>query len=128
MASEDMITSLGAERGRDGIELQYARARFLVECKAAGVVPIDCPYTFSDAEGLEVETRLARRMGYTAKSAVAIEHAEIINGVLTPSEEEVARARRIVAEFERAYAEGRVAEVDGNFLEDRASCLTRRTS
>jgi citrate lyase subunit beta/citryl-CoA lyase len=117
MASEDMTTSLGAERGRDAIELQYARSRFLVECKAAGVVPIDCPYTFSDTEGLEVETRLARRMGYTAKSAVDIMHAAVINRILTPSDEEVARARRIVAEFERAHAEGRRAEVDGNFLE-----------
>jgi citrate lyase subunit beta/citryl-CoA lyase len=112
-----MTSSLGAERGRDAVELQYARSRFLVECKAAGVVPIDCPYTFSDSQGLELETRLARRMGYTAKSAVDITHASVINGILTPSDEEVARARRIVDEFERAHAEGRRAEVDGNFLE-----------
>src|SRR5262249_18422705 len=117
MASEDMTTSLGAERGRDAIELQYARSRFLVECKAAGIVSIDCPYTFSDTEGLELETRLARRMGYTAKSAVDFTHAPVINGILTPSDEELARAGRIVAEFERAHAEGRRAEVDGNFLE-----------
>jgi len=117
MASEDMTTSLGAERGRDGIELQYARSRFLVECRAAGVVAIDCPYTFSDLEGLEAETRLARRLGYTAKSAVDIAHAAPINALLTPSEEEVARARLIVREFERAHADGGRAEVDGNFLE-----------
>jgi len=117
MASEDMTTSLGAERGRDAVELQYARSRFLVECKAAGVVPIDCPYTFSDIEGLEIETRVARRMGYTAKSAVDITHASVINTVLTPSDEEVVRARQIVAEFERAHAEGRRAQVGGNFLE-----------
>lgn len=117
MASEDMTASLGAERGRDGIELQYARSRFLVECKAAGVVAIDCPYTFSDVDGLESDTRLARRLGYPAKSAVDLAHAAVINAVLTPGSEEVARARRIVAEFERAHAEGRRAEVDGNFLE-----------
>jgi citrate lyase subunit beta / citryl-CoA lyase len=75
MASADMTTSLGAERGRDGIELQYARGRFLLECRAAGVVPIDCPYTFSDSEGLEADTRLARRLGYPAKSAVDVVHA-----------------------------------------------------
>ena len=117
MASEDMTTSLGAERGRDGIELQYARSRFLVECRAAAIVPIDCPYTFSDSEGLESETRFARRLGYSAKSAVDIMHATVINNVLTPSEEEVALARRIVAEFERAHADGRSAEVNGNILE-----------
>jgi citrate lyase subunit beta/citryl-CoA lyase len=117
MASEDMTTSLGAERGRDGIELQYARSRFLVECRAAGVVPIDCPYTFTDVEGVQRETRFARRLGYTAKCAVDIAHAAAINDVLTPGAEEVARARLIVAAFERAHAEGRRAQVDGNFLE-----------
>jgi citrate lyase subunit beta/citryl-CoA lyase len=117
MASEDMTTSLGAERGRDGIELQYARSRFLVECRAAGVVPIDCPYTFSDIEGVEADARLARRLGYTAKSAVDPAHASVVNAVLTPGSAEVERARRIVAEFERAHAQGRRAEVDGNILE-----------
>lgn len=117
MASEDMTTSLGAERGRDGVELQYARGRFLVECRAANVVAIDCPYTFSDAEGLEAETRMARRLGYTAKSGVDVGQAIAINRVLTPSAEEVARARRIVEAFERAHAAGERAEVDGNFLE-----------
>lgn len=117
VASEDMTTSLGAERGRDGIELQYARQRFLVECRAAGVIPIDCPYTFSDAEGAEAETRVARRLGYPAKSAVDVSHAAVINRVLTPSDDEVQRAQRIVSLFEEAHAAGRRAEVDGNILE-----------
>lgn len=117
LASEDLTTSLGAERGRDGEELRYARARFLLECKAAGVVPIDCPYTFSDLDGLEAEARMARRLGYPAKSTVEEGHAAVINRVLTPGPDEVARARRIVAEFERAHAAGLRAEVDGNYLE-----------
>jgi citrate lyase beta subunit len=33
-----------------------------------------------------------------------------------PSDEEMAHARLIVAEFERADAQGRGAEVDGNIL------------
>lgn len=117
LASEDLTTSLGAERGRDGIELQYARARFLVECRAAGVVAIDCPYTFSDEAGVEAETRYARRLGYTAKSTVDLAHAACINQLLTPSEHDVARASRIVSEFERAHAVGERAQVDGNYLE-----------
>jgi citrate lyase subunit beta/citryl-CoA lyase len=117
MASEDMTTSLGAERGRDGVELAYARSRFLVECKAAGVVPIDAPYTFTDVEGLEREALAVRRLGYPAKSAVDISHAGTINAVLTPGAAEVARARSIVAAFEQAHAQGRRAEFEGNLLE-----------
>ena len=55
-----------AERGRDGLELAYARQRFLVECVAAGVVAIDAPYTWRDAEGVERDTRWARRLASAA--------------------------------------------------------------
>jgi citrate lyase subunit beta/citryl-CoA lyase len=51
VASEDMVADLGTARSRRGEELAYVRARFLVECRAAGVEAIDCPYTFSDVKG-----------------------------------------------------------------------------
>ena len=118
MASEDMAADLGAERAPDGLELAYARQRFLVECVASGVMAVDCPYTWADAAGAERDTRWARRLGYKAKSAVAHDHAEVINGVLTPSADEIERAERIVAAFEAAQSQGlgRV-EVDGSLIE-----------
>ena len=118
VAAEDMAADLGAERGPDGVELAYARQRFLVECVAAGVVAIDAPYTFSDLEGARADALYARRLGYRAKSAVLQAHVAVVNQVLTPDAEAVERARRIVAAFESARAEGRDrAEVDGNLLE-----------
>ena len=118
MASEDMAADLGAERGQDGIELAYCRQRFLVECVAAGVVAVDCPYTFSDLDGLSRDTRWARRLGYVAKSLVAPDHARIVNGILSPDESEVRRARRLVAAFEtaRSAGQGRV-ELEGALVE-----------
>jgi citrate lyase subunit beta/citryl-CoA lyase len=85
---------------------------------AAGVVAVDCPFTWRDAAGVESDTRWARRLGYKAKSTVAPEHAAIINGVLTPNAEEVAKARRIVTTFEAARdrGESRVT-VDGSMIE-----------
>jgi citrate lyase subunit beta/citryl-CoA lyase len=74
VASEDMAADLGAERSRAGAELDYVRARFHVECVAAGVLSIDCPYTWTDAQGVEAHARQARRLGYRAKSAVAPRH------------------------------------------------------
>ncbi len=118
VASEDMAADLGAERGPDGIELAYVRQRFLVECVAAGVVAIDFPYTFSDAEGAGADARYARRLGYRAKSAVAPAHVAVINAVLTPDAEAIARAHRVVDAFDAARAAGRDrAEVDGNLVE-----------
>jgi len=118
VASEDMAADLGAERGPDGRELSYVRERFHLECRAAGVVSIDCPYTFLDAAGLEAETRDARRLGMTAKSCVAPAHAGVINRLLTPDAEAVARARRMVETFDAAQARGLgTVEMDGVNLE-----------
>lgn len=118
LATEDLAADLDAERTREGRELDYARRRFLVECVAANVVAIDCPWTFGDAAGAEADARFARSLGYAAKSLVAPAHAAPVNRALTPSREEAERAARLVAAFEAARAEGRErAEVDGLLVE-----------
>jgi citrate lyase subunit beta/citryl-CoA lyase len=118
LAAEDLATDLGAERGQDGIELAYCRQRFLVECAAAGVVAVDCPYTWSDIEGVARDARWARRLGYVAKSLVDPAHAAVVNGVFAPDENEMRRARDIVTAFEAARAAGEARiEVDGSLVE-----------
>ena len=127
VASEDLAADLGAERSREGSELDYARAKFHADCVAAGVLSVDCPYTWTDTQGLSEDTRKARRLGYKAKSAVKIEHAAVINELLTPSAEEIAAAQRIVEAFETAQAEGlgRV-ELDGSLVEVPIYLTARR--
>jgi citrate lyase subunit beta / citryl-CoA lyase len=118
LASEDLAADLGAERAPDGAELSYCRQRFLVECVAANVVAVDCPYTWSDIEGVERDTRWARRLGYVARSLVDPAHAAVINGLLTPGVAEVSHAERIVAAFEAARARGEArVELDGSLVE-----------
>ena len=115
VASEDMVADLGTERSRGGEELAYVRARFLVECRAAGVEAIDCPYTFSDAKGAVADASAAMRLGYRMKSLVDVSHARAINRALTP---DFARAKRIVTAFEKARAQGKDrAKVDGALIE-----------
>jgi citrate lyase subunit beta / citryl-CoA lyase len=118
VASEDMVADLGTARSRKGEELAYVRARFLVECRAAGVEAIDCPYTFSDVKGAVADARYAKRLGYRMKSLVAPSHARAINAVFSASKPELARARKIVAAFEKARAAGKDrAKVDGALIE-----------
>ncbi len=118
VASEDMAADLGAERSRDGVELQYVRSRFLVDCVAAGVLAIDCPYTYSDQDGVRTDTLAARRVGYKAKSIVSPGHVAIVNDVLTPGARDVEAAEKIVAAFDQARASGHDrAEVDGHVVE-----------
>src|SRR5206468_99373 len=95
---------LGAERGPDAIELDHARRRFVLECRAAGIEPVDAPYTFADAEGAAREASYARRLGYRCKSLVRPEHVAPIRNALTPSADEIDRAP-IGPELPRAVAE-----------------------
>lgn len=117
-STEDMAADLGAPRTPAAQELAYARQRLHVECVAAGIVSVDCPYTFADVAGAEADARAARAMGYVAKSAVNPAHVAAINAVMTPSSEEVRRARHMVKAFEAARAKGldRI-EVDGLIVE-----------
>ena len=118
VASEDMVADLGTARTRRGAELDYVRARFLVECRAAGVEAIDAPYTFSDVPGAVAEARRSRRLGYRMKSLVDPAHARAINRVFTPTRAQLEKARRIVAAFEKARAAGKDrAKVDGALIE-----------
>jgi citrate lyase subunit beta/citryl-CoA lyase len=118
LGSEDLANNLCAERGSDAVELDHARRRFILECRAVGVEPIDAPYTFSDLDGAVREARFARRLGYRSKSLVRPEHAQPLNSSLTPEAEELRRAQAIVDGFDAARARGedRVL-VDGLWVE-----------
>jgi citrate lyase subunit beta/citryl-CoA lyase len=118
LGAEDLAADLCAERHADAVELDHARRRFVLECRAAGVEPIDAPYTFSDVDGAVREARYARRLGYRCKSLVCPEHADALNAALTPDEDEVRRANAIVEAFEAARARGEDrALVEGLWVE-----------
>ena len=127
VASEDMVADLGTNRSRSGAELAYVRARFLVECRAAGVEAIDCPYTFSDVKGAVADTKRAKQLGYRAKSLVDPSHAGPMNRALTPSPAEIRQAERLVDAFEQARAAGRErAKVGGKLVEVPIYAAARR--
>ena len=106
LGAEDLAADLCAERRPDAVELDHARRRFVLECRAAAIEPIDAPYTFSDAEGAIREARYACRLGYRCKALVRPEHAQPLNAALTPSNDELRRATAIVDAFEAARASG----------------------
>jgi citrate lyase subunit beta / citryl-CoA lyase len=118
VASEDMAADLGAERGQDGLELQYVRQNFLVQCVASGVLAIDCPYTWSDVAGVIRDTDYARRLGYRAKSIISPAHVAAVNAGLTPGDEAISQARELIEAFEHARNAGQAGvKVAGIFVE-----------
>ena len=106
LGSEDLAADLGADRTREAVELDYARGRFLLECRAAGIEPIDAPYGFSDIAGAVEDARYARRLGYRTKGVVRPEHVRPVREALMPTELEIAHAHKVVAEFEAARKRG----------------------
>ncbi|MEO5672216.1 MAG: aldolase/citrate lyase family protein, partial [Ramlibacter sp.] len=118
LGAEDLAADLCADRTREAAELEHARGRFLLECRAGAIEPVDAPYTFSDIDGAVDEARRSRRLGYRTKALVRPEHAQPIREALAPTELEVKRARKIVLEFEAARARGEDrALVEGLWIE-----------
>ncbi len=110
----DLSTALGCEMAWE--PLLYARSRVVHAAASGGLDCIDSPYPIlKDAAGLSEACVRARALGMTGKTAKSASQVPSIVQAFTPSEAELARARRIVAEFERdptrpLYFEGRLIE------------------
>jgi citrate lyase subunit beta / citryl-CoA lyase len=119
---EDLATALGASANRDDKgeptdPYRLARTLCLIGARAAGVEPIDAVYAnFKDLEGLERQCREAARDGFTAKMCIHPDQVAVINAAFTPSEDALARARRVVAAFAAAGNAG-VISLDGEMLD-----------
>jgi citrate lyase subunit beta / citryl-CoA lyase len=104
----DFARDVAARVGPDGLETLYARSRLVLAARAAGVrPPVDSVYTrLDDEEGLERTTRQGRDLGFFGRSAIHPRQIATINRIYTPSEEEVGRAREVVAAAASAEAAG----------------------
>ena len=79
----------------------------LLAARAAGVMVIDGVYNdVKDADGFAAEARQGREMGFDGKTLIHPSQVEPANLAFSPSEEEVARARDLIATFEEAKAAG----------------------
>ena len=119
LGSSDYTFAAGMEAGGEG----NAIASFLVvnAALAAGRVPLGLVGAITDFRDLEGFRRLAERsrgLGLRGAPCVHPGQVPILNEVFAPSEDEVARARRIVEEYEQALADGHGAiVVDGEFID-----------
>ncbi|MDE2184626.1 MAG: CoA ester lyase [Alphaproteobacteria bacterium] len=118
--AEDLSAALGAvtNRNADGdlaFTYRVVRSLALIAAVAAGVPAIETLYPdFRDMSGLDQVARLARREGFSGMLAIHPDQIPAINGAFTPSAEDVALARRIVAAF--AGGQG-VVSLDGKMLD-----------
>ncbi len=116
----DLGAELGLEARADGQEVLYARSQLVVDSAAAGIrSPFDLVHVDTrDDAGLEAEARLARSLGFRGKACIHPAQVEIVNRVFSPTQDEQERARRVVAAYERALADGRGAvALDGEMID-----------
>ena len=98
---------------------QYAQSRVLVACRAYGLRPIDGPFgDYSDPVAFEAAARRAAALGYEGKWVIHPSQIDLANTVFSPSEEELASARRIMHAMTDAQREGRGAvSLDGRLID-----------
>jgi len=129
--AEDFTLDLGTPRTRDGIESAYSRAAIAVAAGAAKVLAIDSVYSdLNDEEGLVNECRVVRQLGYRGKFAIHPKQLDVINREFSPSESELAFARKIVEAFKRPEnVNAGVITVEGKMIDapilERAKRLVR---
>jgi citrate lyase subunit beta/citryl-CoA lyase len=88
---------------------------------AAGRVPIGLVGSITEFRDLDAFRRLAERsraLGLRGAPCVHPSQVTILNEVFAPTDDELARARRVVNEYEQALAAGEGATlIDGEFVD-----------
>ena len=132
VGGEDLATDLGAEPTPDALDLPKRIG--VVAARAAGVLPLGFIGTVAglkDLDGYRAMLRRSKAIGFACASCVHPSQVAIINEEYGARPEEVERARRLVAAFEAALAEGKGAVAfEGNMIDkpivDRARRLIAR--
>lgn len=129
--AEDLSSALGAreQRGPDGEyshTYEMARSLCLIGASAAGVAAIETVQPeFRDLGALAERAKRVRAQGFRGMLAIHPAQVDPINAAFTPSKEELAHARAVVAAFAEHPGAGVVA-LDGAMLDRPHLALAQR--
>jgi citrate lyase subunit beta / citryl-CoA lyase len=112
-----------------GHRFNYAMQRIVVAARAAGLRVLDGPVAdYSDEEGLRRSCLIARSLGFDGKWCIHPTQIGIVNEVFSPTDREVEWAKKVVAAYEEANAEGSGSvSVDGQMVDAASIKLARNT-
>jgi len=129
---EDLSSAIGAVSNRedDGAWsplYTWANSLCLAAAAAAGVPAIDTLHAdFKDADGLRRACQASRRRGFRGRIAIHPDQVDIINQAYSPTEAELAHARRIVDAFAASPDAGTLS-LDGVMVDLPHLTQARRT-
>lgn len=96
--------------------LQRTRSELVHAAAGAGVDLIDVPYLdLDDMTGLEEEARRSAEFGFTGKAGIHPKQIPVLNEVFSPSDEQIAYARRVIQAFEEG--DSGLVVVDNKLIE-----------
>lgn len=117
LGSADLAAELGVPLSPSEEELNYPRARLAMASAAASLEgPIDVVHLgLADVQGLETSTLRGKALGFAGKACIHPAQVGVVNWAFSPSDNDIARARRVV----RAYAEAQAAGANVTSLDGR---------
>jgi citrate lyase subunit beta / citryl-CoA lyase len=129
---EDLSAALGALTPREAngswtFPYQVARAQCLFAAGAADAAALETLYVdFRDQQGLAESCKIARRDGFVGRIAIHPDQVATINECFTPSDADIAHARRVVAAFAANPDVGTIG-IDGKMYDMPHLTAARRT-
>jgi citrate lyase subunit beta/citryl-CoA lyase len=116
----DFTLDMGMVWTRSEAELLPHRAACVMESRAAGMEPpMDTVWAdLRDTEGFIASAKHAAALGFQGKMCIHPDQVTPANAAFTPDEATVAQAKRIVAAFDKAEAEGLASiQLEGQFID-----------
>ncbi|HLJ36480.1 MAG TPA: CoA ester lyase, partial [Ktedonobacteraceae bacterium] len=105
----DFAGDIGAQElgGEQFFYYNYAKAKCITAARAAGITVVDgVTLAIRDNEACRHDAKMGARMGFDGKWAIHPAQIDIIHEAFTPSGDEIAQAKRIVEEYEKADVQG----------------------
>jgi len=117
--TNDIVKDTGIRPGEGRCNLAPFLMQMVMAARAGGLDVLDGVYNdFRDAEGFAAECAAGSDMGFDGKTLIHPSQVEPANAAFSPSGEEVAEAKAIVAAFALAQNRGKgVIRIDGRMVE-----------
>lgn len=120
--TNDLASELRVAHAPGREALVTSLSLIVLAARAHGLAALDGVYNaIADAPGFEAECRQGRALGFDGKTLIHPSQIEAANAAFTPSAEEVAEARRLLAVWDGAEGKGAakgVIALDGKMIEE----------
>lgn len=116
---EDYLTDIHATRTAAMTETMYAHGVIINAARASGISPLASVFSnIDDANGMTQYARWANDMGFDGVGCIHPSQIEAAMVAFQPSQAQIARAQKVVEEYERAIEAGLGAiKVDGKMVD-----------